>query len=203
MRAAATIAALILALGATLVALPNSACAQFYGKDIRHLKQDDPAAFDPATSTGENNCASTAMIMCLDWWARHGYPNLVAPNATLADLYQAVRQIAHQGDIGKEGMGWHKMKKALEEWMRKHDPNHQLKVTGHDRNMSREAVFNQFIPGATGMGQDVIWLGESTTQTTKDKDVMASHAMTMEWVSQSDQAPLPDGSTDGRYVGMA
>jgi hypothetical protein len=125
----------------------------------------------------------------------------LVPNATIADLYQAVRQIAQQGGIGKDGMGWDKIKKALEEWMRKHQ-NHQLKVAGHDRNVTRDAVFGQFIPGATGIGQDVIWLGESTTQVAKAPDIMAAHAMTMEWVDQSDPAPVGN-SQDGRYVGMA
>jgi hypothetical protein len=201
MRAAAIISATSIAASLTLAALSTPASAQFYSKDIHHLNQNDPRGFDPATSTGDNNCAPTAMIQCLEWWARHLVPGLV-PNATEAEIYNAVKEIAKQGGIGKDGMGWDKIQKALEEWLKKHDPQHKLKVKGHDHNVTRGAVFNEFIPGATGMGQDVIWLGESTTMTTDKKDVMASHAMTMEWVDQSDTPPVR-GDNDGRFVGMA
>ena len=179
---------------------PPRASAQLVSRTITHLKQDDPRAFDPETGNPNMNCTPTAMIMCLDYWARNGYAGLVS-NANLNNLYSEVRAIAVQGNCFKKGMSWRSTEEALKKWLEKHHTQNPLKVTPHEKDRSRDDIFNEFSPAGNAVGQDVIWLGFLI-----DGDFEAQwpgHTMTLEWINKSDEKAVPGEGNSGRSVGFA
>jgi hypothetical protein len=187
-----------LALGLAL-ALP--AAANPISRALTHLTQTDARAFDPATGNdGSMNCTPTAAAMCLDYWARNGYPGLIA-NANLNALYGEVKVFAQQGNCFKKGMSWRQMEEALKKWLHKHPTERPLKSTAQDADKSRDAVFNAFAPGGTA-ANDVIWMGFKVDASVREAQWLG-HAMTLEWIDNKAEKPVPGEGNTGRAVGFA